>query len=321
LDANSSSEHIICGVPQGSILGPLLFLIYINDISYSIKLLNLILFADDTNIFYANKNLEILIKTVNDELSLLNDWFLANKLSLNIKKTNFIVFRPRQKIFDLNKIRIFLNGQEINRVAHTKFLGLIIDEHLSWDKHIEQIESKISKNIGIISKLKHTLPGYILLMLYNTLVLPYLNYCPMIWAHENNSTKINSIYKLQKRAVRTICKRGYREHAAPYFKELNLLTIFDISRFQLLQFVFKSKYNMLPNALQQLYTSNDKIHGYGTRQVSNYHLFNVKTTLRKQSPSFRGTKLWNELPVTLKDISFLNDFKNKLKQHILGTYF
>lgn len=319
-DVNSTFERIVCGVPQGSILGPLLFLIYINDINDSTKLLNLILFADDTNIFYANKNLEVLKKTVNDELALLNIWFLANKLSLNVIKTNFIIFRPWQKRINLDKFDIVLNGQKINRVTNSKFLGVIIDEHLSWDKHIEQIGSKISKNIGIISKLKNTLPERILLMLYNTLVLPYINYCPMIWAHENNCTKINSIYKLQKRAVRIICKKGYREHAAPYFKKLNLLTINDVSRNQLLQFVFKSRHKLIPKAFQNLFITNDKVHCYNTRQANNYHLHTVHTNLRKQSPGFRGAKLWNELPDDIKESTTLPEFKHKVKSLFVDTY-
>ena len=178
---------------------------------------------------------------------------MANKLSLNVIKTNYIIFRSRQKYVDLDKIDIVLNGQKIKRVTNTKFLGIIIDEHLSWDKHIEQIGSKISKNIGIISQLKNTLPERILLMLYNILVLPYLNYCPMIWVHENNNTKINTIYRLQKRVVRIICKKGYREHAAPYFKKLNILTINDISRSQLLQFIFKSRHKLIPKTPRPLY--------------------------------------------------------------------
>ena len=239
---------------------------------------------------------------------------------MNVIKTNFIIFRPWQKRINLDKFDIVLNGQKINRVTNSKFLGVIIDEHLSWDKHIEQIGSKISKNIGIISKLKNTLPERILLMLYNTLVLPYINYCPMIWAHENNCTKINSIYKLQKRAVRIICKKGYREHAAPYFKKLNLLTINDISRTQLLQFVFKSRHKLIPKAFQNLFITNDKVHCYNTRQANNYHLHTVHTNLRKQSPGFRGAKLWNELPDDIKESTTLPEFKHKVKSLFVDTY-
>ena len=119
-----------CGVPQGSILGPLLFLIYINDLSSVSKTLDFILFADDTNIFFSHSNLESLYLIVNGELNRLTDWFRANKLSVNIKKSNFMIFRPRQKRQTLD-IKVYLSNYEIHQVNETVFLGVVLDEHLT----------------------------------------------------------------------------------------------------------------------------------------------------------------------------------------------
>ena len=131
---SSSHKKVKCEVPQGSILGPLLFLIYINNLSSASKALDFILFADDTNIFFSHSNLESLSLIVNSELNRLTDWFRANKLSVNIKKSNFMIFRPRQKRQTLD-IKVYLSNQEIHQVNETVFLDVVLDEHLTWLPH------------------------------------------------------------------------------------------------------------------------------------------------------------------------------------------
>jgi len=171
---------LTCGVPQGCVLGPVLFLIYINDIINASKILQLILFADDTNIFLSDANLDKLISTLNSELVRMSKWFAINRLSLNVSKTNFILFCNSRKRYDKYEIKIMLNGIVLEQVKCAKFLGVYIDEHLSWDNHIQEVACKVSRNVGILRKLKFTLPQTCLLLLYNSLVLPYLHYCSII---------------------------------------------------------------------------------------------------------------------------------------------
>ena len=146
----SSPEGISCGVPQGSILDPLFFILYVNDLN-NVSMLDAILFADDTNLFISHNDPVYLINTLNRELNKLSTWFAANRLSLNLSKTYFMVFKPWQKRQSF-EFQVSINEQPILRVSETMFLGVFLDDNLTWKPHISLLASKLSKSIGIIHK-------------------------------------------------------------------------------------------------------------------------------------------------------------------------
>ena len=177
----SDLQHIICGVPQGSILGPLLFILYINYITNTSDVLDFILFADDTTILYSHKNIESQINLFNRELLEMSNWFKANKLSVTASKINFMVLgtpqmtKYGQNVADTNDASdvpntcVILDGTELSRVKRTKFLGLTIDENLTWKYHIDIITKTVSCNIGVMNKIKQFVPERILNSLYRML--------------------------------------------------------------------------------------------------------------------------------------------------------
>ena len=183
--------------------------------------LKFFLFADDTNILYADKNLRSLELIVNQELCKLHDWLTANKLTLNIKKSNFVIFSPAQRKYTYQpKIMIFDNEQNKNAALECKefikYLGILIDSHLTWKHHVDHIVIKISRTIGLISKLRHFVPKHTLINIYRSLVAPYLTYGLIVWGQACKSY-LDKLLKLQKRALRFIYFSDRNQHAIPLF--------------------------------------------------------------------------------------------------------
>ena len=188
-----------CGVPQGSVLGPLLFLLYVNDLCRSSDKLSFYLFADDTNLLYADRDINCLERVVNAELSKIQEWLIANRLTLNAKKSNFVIFHPYQKKLDRDVIlKIFdivtNDFVLLDQKTYIKYLGILINSNLTWKYHISYITSKISKTIGVIARLRHFVPTSTLLTLYRSLLSPYLLYGVTVWARHHRFTLIKSLF-------------------------------------------------------------------------------------------------------------------------------
>src|ERR1051325_8142231 len=273
---SSTMKNITCGVPQGSILGPLLFTLYINDMVHCSELSYYILFADDTNIFFSCKSFSDLAVTVNKELHNLSHWFCANRLSLNIKKTSYILFGNRTHLQYTNNFRILIDNIPIERVHETKFLRVIVDDHLNWKSHICSLSLKVARNIGVINRIKNVLPKDILLMLYYALIHPYLLYCNIVWG---GASQI-ALYKLNclhKRAIRVVTKSAYLEHTDPLFVSLRILKLNDIHKTQVLMYMFKRKYALLPSSYCNLITFSTVNPNYTFRNTNEFILPKYRT--------------------------------------------
>ena len=319
----SDKENTLCGVPQGSVLGPLLFLVYVNDMHYASSKLMFYLFADDTNLLYAHKDLKMLESVVNAELLNVVEWLTVNRLTLNIRKTNFMIFHPYQKRINHN-IDIKIYDHRINkfvsldRKEYVKYLGVIIDSHLSWKFHVDYVAMKISRNIGIISKLRHIVPLKTLYNIYNSLILPYLSYGLIIWG-QAAKTHLEKLLMLQKRAVRLIHFAPFRSHAIPYFINSNIVPI-TLLYFKLSATLMHDIFNdSAPPNISDLFTLTKNVHHYKTRSSSsdNYYINFSKTNQHKNSFSVIGAKIWNSISQNTKELP-KHLFKKEIQRNVFS---
>lgn len=317
---NSKTCEIRCGVPQGSVLGPLLFILYLNDIMYSSSILKFILFADDTTILYSHKDLASKIALINKELNKVGIWFKANKLSINAQKTNYMIMGTPPKTFRFSSIiNIIIDGTILKRVNKTKFLGVIVDENLSWKYHIEGISNTLSRNIGVLNKMKYFVPKRILRSLYYSFIFPYLSYGILAWGN-THKIYLDKLIKLQKRAVRIICNSHYLSHSGPLFLELKILTIYDMYKFDLGIFMYKHITCHLPKVFTNYFTKKLLIQSHITRNTNEYYVRKNKTSFASKGVRSMGPLYWNELPSNIKCCKNINMFKSKLKFTIYMLY-
>ena len=314
-NVKSSSLFISQGVPQGSILGPILFLIYINDLKNAAKHVDMIQYADDTTALISGHNLNNAITYLNEDMSQISQWLKANDLILNHKKTKCIFFGTKKMPPTI--LPIIIDNVNIERVDSLRFLGVQVDHRLSWRDHLEMICDKISKGIAILHRVHRVFTTGILKTLYFSFVYPYINYCNLVWGNAP-TTCLRRLYILQKKAIKLIFNLPFLTPTTEVFSRSKLLPLDMINSYQAIIFMFKFENQLLPKSFHNWFIRNQQHHSRVTRSSDLFHIPRVRTERIKRTIIYSGPITWNSLPSALRSLSCtLSTFKLKVKEHLI----
>ncbi len=332
----SEPRDITLGVPQGSILGPLLFIIYINDLPDASEFMSL-LFADDTTLLLSHNDLDTLIINANREFKKICDFFRCNQLSIHPDKTKFILFTTKN--INRNAVRIFCNNNNDNENNHelitpieqitnesstpaVKFLGIYIDPNLNFKFHVNYIKNKLSKSLFAMRAAKNFLSSDSLKMLYNAIFHSHLLYANIIWSCTDKTT-LKSVFKLQKNAIRLLEGAKYNQHTEPIFKKHNILPLPDLIDFSKLQLMHRFKFNLLPASFLNFWNTNvNRDIGENQIQLRNNDDFTVpfsRITMTQNLPYTTIPDLWNKFPNNqIKNTTSATLFDTQLKSYFIN---
>ena len=313
----SNTCTLTCGIPQGTILGPLLFLLYTNDLPNCLSNSKPRMYADDTHLTYADNDICSIETSLNQDLSNINRWLIANKLTLNMTKTEFMLIGSRQKLNSLSAFPVLeINGTQLNRVNFTKSLGVLIDENLTWSNHINAITKKISSGIGSIKRISHCVPPATLHTIYHGLVQSHFDYCSVVWGN-CAKTLSDKLQRLQNRAVRVLTNTCYDADANQLLNELGWENLETRRQKLKAEMVYKSLNGLAPNYLSSRFIQrSDVITAYNLRDSDGKLAIPLpRTNYYKNSFGYSGAVLWNSLPSAARQATSLTSFRQLLTNY------
>ena len=301
---SSTMKPVYCGVPQGSILGPLLFIIHMNDLPAAVPDISITMYTDDTEIGRSLTSVIEIKQHLIPNFCKVYEWLECNKLSLNTIKTEFMISETNNRLNQLDNSSVTtpytlcFHNFEIKRVKHTKYLGLIVDDTLTWNRHIEYISTKINRNIGVLKRTRNYLPRSCLITLYKTLIEPYFRHCNMVCGQCNETLK-DKLQSLQNKAVRTIAGQSYEytDHNR-LLKEFGWLSVRNLIKLDMGGVYVQTQNGMAPEEFSQVFVYVGNIQDYLTRsaQNGNLQLPEMKLKGAQGSISYSVAKLWNSIP-------------------------
>ena len=310
----SSATNVLMGVPQGSVLGPILFLLFVNDLPNFSELLTSILFADDANLYIKGDDPSNLILTANVESFKLYNWCLANRISINSLKTFYLMFGniPPKNLPPLT-IKSGSSYELISRAKNVKFLGIYYEENMSFKSHINHLVQRLSRTSALIYQLKDFVPTFVLKTIYNAHVASLLNYCNIIWSGACQTTLLPLI-RITKRIIRNIFHSDFLAHANPLFREQKILNVELLRQYNLALYFIKYR----------IYEANElqRNHRYPTRNRDDLRAPEYHTRVFRQSFLYMSVKVFNELResalVDLNSIYTIRTLKLRLKKYFLS---
>ena len=314
--SNSNPEKVMYGVPQGSVLGPLLFIIFINDLNVSIKSSKVHHFADDTNLLLINKSLKQIKKLVNHDLV---QWLRSNKISLSTSKTEILLFRPKGKTITKH-LNFRISGERIKTSTIVKHLGVLLHEHLNWQPHIDSLVTKLSKAVSLLSKIRYYVPRYLLRTIYFSIFNSHMIYTCQIWGQ--NKCKIKKISELQDKAIRIINFKQKNYPVAELYKNSRILKLSDYIKLLNCMFVRETLTATQIPAFKNYFKKAKESHRHNTRHTSKDTVEILQPTTEtysRYSIRFQAATTWNNMQNALR-INMLSSY-NKTKNNLINYFY
>ena len=306
------------GVPQGSVLGPLLFLIFINDIPCASELLTW-LFADDTALVTSASSLEQLQTKMNIQIDKVHDWLLANKLSVHyIKKSQYMLINKNNNTRINDEFELLMGNHVIARTNCYRYLGILVDDRLSWTEHINEVCSKLSQVAGTIFKVRNILSKQALMLIYHSLVGTKLRYGLICWAtaHKFLLKKVNVIHN---KIVTYLTFKKRCTRPCPLYQQLKVLPLGILIEIEYGKTMYKYQNKMLPQVFESYFQQPQ--HNHKTRFTSNnnYDLWRWNSAKEKSMLKYKGPKVWNDIPLPIKKAMSIKVFIKKFRNHLIGN--
>ena len=311
----SSEKNTQFGVPQGTVLGPKLFIMYINDIVLHVKRCQIQLFADDTLLFSVGENVKSVIEDLNYDLKNLYRWLTDNNLKLNINKTKFMIVKNKYLMTNTNTDGVVINTNKIEQVKETKYLGVIIDEHLSFSKHATYITNKVAKKVNVLGRIGHNLTQWTKQTIYRSIINPHFQYCSTILFLLSNS-EINVLQKKQNQALRIILKCNRYTSINSMLDRVNMFSVKQILTLNTLIFIFKILHGLLPEHLLDHCTFVNEIHDHFTRTNNNLYVQTVRTNYAQNDIFHKGLIMYNSLPREMTNCNSISKFKKLCYKYV-----
>ena len=313
-NVKSNLCSITCGVPQGSILGPLFFSIYINDLPDHLVKSRCNLYADDSALTVSGSSVDDVIEKLNFDFRLVNEWFKKNRLSLNAKKSKFMVFGTRSKTSQMANIQLKQWDHIIDRVTKFKYLGITLDPGLTFHDHIETIKGKTIGKVKLLSRITPYLPSKLNLELYTSLIRPHFDFGDVIFDYLSQKDS-QTLQKLQNMWLKNILRVPKRSSTVEIHDAVNL-ELLSTRRWRHTAIeMYKVAKNMQPVTVQHMFTLNTNVHHRQTRhsQVSLFYRPRARLKLTKKSFRHRGVRVWDKVPLAIQTAPSLCNFKEYIK--------
>lgn len=299
------------GVPQGSVLGPLLYSLYVLSLQAANLQGKYFTFADDTALIYTGRNEVGLQTLVNEDLDTYLKWLYCNRLKINIDKTKYLLFK--QKNTNFNNVEIRINNITLEKVSSIKYLGLIVDENLNWHQHISKICNKITPMFSVLFKCRHYLNNKTKYLIYNSFFLSHLRYLIPVWG-TCCQTAFKDIQVLQNKILKILFNYNKLTSTVTLYSELRVAMANKILELEQCKLVYKIIHNTQKNNLSFSFTRD--VHNHFTRSLNNIYPINSRTNFALNCPMQSASKSYNKLPDNIKSAQSYNIFVNKLKQHL-----